>query len=620
MMQRFGFLALVAALALAGTKTAQATSYASNVVKTGTTVTFTLNEPADSLKYSINGGALQALDGTSKGTKTFNLGAASDTFSIVAEKNSATGFTIPTGNVIPLFGTGLTVDTNEAGFNLISDDASNFARYNSPRGVDVSKNPNAATFGTVYIANSAEGPVAVPAAPIGPGTTPLPAARALAGEGLYALRADMTDAFGFGDTAQNPNTTNDGFPAFSTNSSNSPYRLTVAANGEIYVSDYSDVNGNVFKMDSGLTTATYLLGGIGGPIPPGCPCGTGGTPTSPDATGIPAGQNHGSISATYITGSTATGDLTMWAIDEDINSAHVLNDTNAAKNDRNSLWKWTIGGPVGTTGFTGMPTKVSNGTGGTLIGDFPDGGIVVDLAHGPDGKFYMAQYRSAGLQPGILVIDPTTGNTLFNSLDATRTLLANPAAPDIFANVGGIDVSPDGKWLATIEIDNDLAIIPLVDGIPDIANRMLMDNGSNTGNGRDIAFDAAGNLHVVSSGQGMYRVLSPGGNRKTTLSWDGTAYSFTNDPVAPAGTVGDYNNNGVVDAADYVVWRNAGATYTLPNDSTPGTVNTADYDAWRANFGNPPGSGSSSAVPEPATVALLALGLIGACGTRRRSA
>ncbi|HVT29348.1 MAG TPA: PEP-CTERM sorting domain-containing protein [Lacipirellulaceae bacterium] len=52
---------------------------------------------------------------------------------------------------------------------------------------------------------------------------------------------------------------------------------------------------------------------------------------------------------------------------------------------------------------------------------------------------------------------------------------------------------------------------------------------------------------------------------------------------APAN--GDYNNDGVVDGADYVVWRkNLGASVTLPNDATPGTVTQADYDDWRANF------------------------------------
>ncbi len=54
---------------------------------------------------------------------------------------------------------------------------------------------------------------------------------------------------------------------------------------------------------------------------------------------------------------------------------------------------------------------------------------------------------------------------------------------------------------------------------------------------------------------------------------------------------GDYNNNGVVDAADFVVWRfNNGESVTLPNDPTPGVVNDDDYDTWRENFGATPSS------------------------------
>jgi hypothetical protein len=88
--------------------------------------------------------------------------------------------------------------------------------------------------------------------------------------------------------------------------------------------------------------------------------------------------------------------------------------------------------------------------------------------------------------------------------------------------------------------------------------------------------------------------------------------------VTADGISGDYNNNGVVDAADYVAWRNAGPTDTLPNDSTPGTVNQADYDVWRANFGLTGGSGAAqlsntaSAVPEPATVSMLLMAVAAA--------
>jgi hypothetical protein len=77
-------------------------------------------------------------------------------------------------------------------------------------------------------------------------------------------------------------------------------------------------------------------------------------------------------------------------------------------------------------------------------------------------------------------------------------------------------------------------------------------------------------------------------------------------PATP-GLPGDYNNNGVVDAADYVLWRKGGP---LANEvDTPGTVNAADYTAWRARFGNTSGAGSElsgSAVPEPITLVLVA--------------
>ena len=53
--------------------------------------------------------------------------------------------------------------------------------------------------------------------------------------------------------------------------------------------------------------------------------------------------------------------------------------------------------------------------------------------------------------------------------------------------------------------------------------------------------------------------------------------------------LGDYNVNGVVDGADYTVWRDRlGEQFTLPNEDpmvTPGQVTAEDYDAWKANFG-----------------------------------
>jgi hypothetical protein len=67
----------------------------------------------------------------------------------------------------------------------------------------------------------------------------------------------------------------------------------------------------------------------------------------------------------------------------------------------------------------------------------------------------------------------------------------------------------------------------------------------------------------------------------------------------PAGVAGDYNNNGVVDAADYVLWRNGGP---LQNEGeTPGSITAEDYTFWRSRFGATPGGGAAAtaAVPEP---------------------
>jgi hypothetical protein len=88
--------------------------------------------------------------------------------------------------------------------------------------------------------------------------------------------------------------------------------------------------------------------------------------------------------------------------------------------------------------------------------------------------------------------------------------------------------------------------------------------------------------------------------------------------TGPAGVPGDYNDNGTVDAADYVLWRNGGPLENEGND--PGTVNQADYDFWRSQFGKPSGSGSGlTAVPEPVTSFLVTLAVFGIGLICRRS-
>ncbi|MGE3242613.1 MAG: LamG-like jellyroll fold domain-containing protein [Pirellulales bacterium] len=76
---------------------------------------------------------------------------------------------------------------------------------------------------------------------------------------------------------------------------------------------------------------------------------------------------------------------------------------------------------------------------------------------------------------------------------------------------------------------------------------------------------------------------------------------------------GDYNGNGVVDAADYTKWRDTLNVNVTPgtgaDGSGNGTVDQADYTFWKSRYGNTSGSGGGSlgggAVPEPASLAMV---------------
>ncbi len=94
-----------------------------------------------------------------------------------------------------------------------------------------------------------------------------------------------------------------------------------------------------------------------------------------------------------------------------------------------------------------------------------------------------------------------------------------------------------------------------------------------------------------------------------------------------AGLDGDYNNDGVVNLADYAVWRdNLGATAgTLPNDPHTGAIGVAQYSTWKSNFGANSASGSAASqianVPEPSALILLGVGFaLTLVSSRRRSA
>ncbi|MEX0612042.1 MAG: PEP-CTERM sorting domain-containing protein, partial [Pirellulales bacterium] len=97
--------------------------------------------------------------------------------------------------------------------------------------------------------------------------------------------------------------------------------------------------------------------------------------------------------------------------------------------------------------------------------------------------------------------------------------------------------------------------------------------------------------------------------------------------MAQAILAGDFNRDNVVDAADYGVWRKSYGQsvpqYTGGDGDGDGTIGDGDYNVWQTNFGTTAaGSGEgrfSAAVPEPASVLLLAIGFVTACHCLRRA-
>jgi autotransporter-associated beta strand protein len=227
----------------------------------------------------------------------------------------------------------------------------------------------------------------------------------------------------------------------------------------------------------------------------------------------------------------------------------------------------------------------------------------------PDGalRFNLAQNSSPSSSnfnnPVVLqsdsVISVIAGGTSFT----TGVLTGAVTGP------GGLTKHGSGTLVLSNASDSYGGDTKLLAGGPlSITNSILNDS-------RDVYLVTGSVLNLNFSGNDTIRSLyldgvpqpvGTYGNSTSGFSSLITGSGFLNvTTLAVAGVPGDFNNNGTVDAGDYVLWRKGGP---LQNEvDTPGTVNAQDYTDWRARFGKPPGSGSSlttAAVPEPAALAL----------------
>jgi len=128
-----------------------------------------------------------------------------------------------------------------------------------------------------------------------------------------------------------------------------------------------------------------------------------------------------------------------------------------------------------------------------------------------------------------------------------------------------------------------------------------------------VQFESGGNTHYgYMEYEGFSGLGAPGQVWK--LGWENTpglgilAGAETSIP-ANEGVPGDFNGDDSVDAADYILFRKKNG-------------NEQSFNVWRSNFGNAgspgAGQGSSTGVPEPTSLMLLAAGAAGLSLYRRR--
>lgn len=118
---------------------------------------------------------------------------------------------------------------------------------------------------------------------------------------------------------------------------------------------------------------------------------------------------------------------------------------------------------------------------------------------------------------------------------------------------------------------------------------------------------------------------------RSKLAIDKFAWTFDGWPALISDLpTGDYNQNGIVDAADYTVWHDTlGSTTDLRanGDNTgasAGLVDAADYLVWQNHLGEvyPAGSGAFevpvASVPEPNSLGLIALAVVALMSSRSK--
>lgn len=370
---------------------------------------------------------------------------------------------------------------------MISSDTNTNSVWGTPRGVAVNPHPAIGNlFGRIYVGSGGAGGTV--------GTT-------YKGHGLYAFNADVTDAIGQGTNAVATST-------FSASGTSGPWRMRVAPDNTLLVDDFSTASAALWQFQPDLSNSNLVLGIIG--------------QTAAAAAGL-----HGDFFGTpLLTGSLASSNLVLWTADSGMATpAGTTLGPGTSVGSYNCLFRYDIGaGPLPWTN----PPNYSYTLG---LDGIPELRTEIDL--GKDGKIIGGIGRANLSNPNIQILDPTGTTVLWTSWQDTGGSSdpwrgENAGAGTTGGTYAGVRVSPDGRFLASVDVNNGITIAYLTNGIPDDSSLFGIPNTPTTGNSRGMSWDAADNLYVVSSGQGLFRVWSLGISTTCVTSNDfsGTNGSF----------------------------------------------------------------------------------------------
>lgn len=362
--------------------------------------------------------------------------------------------------------------------------------------------------------------------------------------------------------------------------------LLVADNADINILNTATSTGNMFIGRDTSKDATFTM--TGGTIDTGRNFLMG---SGAGATGILGNQSGGTITTTL---------------------NFVLSDTGGAS----------------TYNLSGTGTIVANDL--MIVGRQSNTGVMnqsggsVTVAHGLSvGNAQSATTTLWGtgtynVRGGTITANQTTGTALQIAPQGTGTfrVIGDDATIDVNGNMtvnaGG---GAQGTLAFQLETGDLLSLID-VSGTATFSSGAILNFDTSLASPTQTTYDLLTATSIVDNGI----------TKNFPAGWDYHIITGGNGQILqafqpPAGLPGDFNSDGKVDAGDYSIWRkNEVANAALSNDNGVGNQ-AARFDLWRANFGNPPGSGSAltaAQVPEPASVLLCLGALVSLIVIRRR--